>query len=218
MHLVQSITVNAEGRRAAARPRCRIADRVKCSWHHIGAQEQHECCCIHRLITLSVDKGVGQHPHHARDVSNSEVIDKMCAYWANFIDACRHSFDFWRQPLMPGLGASHVPVPASSNSDLCRQVTGVKDDEIGRAAEMVGAAITSAAPEAATVLDDTSDPEVWAGALTEVLAAQDFAFRGTNVIEFGNFTLSRLAMRPADELIERSDLPLVRLAPVLRRA
>jgi hypothetical protein len=77
-------------------------------------------------------------------------------------------------------------------------VTGVKDAELERAGDMLGAAIISAAREASDVLE-AFDQEAWTDVLTQVLAPQVFALCTDNVIDLGSFVLSRLAELPPGE-------------------
>ena len=79
---------------------------------------------------------------------------------------------------------------------LCRQVASVTDAEIERAGEMLGATVTSACREAAEVLGDKFDAEMWAAVLVEVLAPQCGPRTG-EVIDIATLRLIRLARRGA---------------------
>ena len=79
---------------------------------------------------------------------------------------------------------------------LCRQVASVTDAEIERAGEMLRATVTSTCREAAEVLGDKFDAEMWATVLVEVLAPQCGPRTG-EVIDIATLRLIRLARRGA---------------------
>ena len=64
-----------------------------------------------------------------------DVHREVCAHWPNFIDACRHSFDFWRQPLTATLAASHIPTFARGIPQKLNALGSVPQDPAAAEAE-----------------------------------------------------------------------------------